>query len=54
MPAIGAPELLLILGIIVLIFGAGKLPELGSALGKSIREFRGAAEEIAPKDHTPA
>ena len=45
MPALGAPELIIILVIIVLIFGVGKLPEVGSALGKGIREFRGAAED---------
>jgi len=39
---LGAPELLLILGIIVIIFGVGKLPEVGSALGRSIREFKGS------------
>lgn len=40
MPHIGIPELLLILGIALLIFGPRKLPELGSALGKTIKEFR--------------
>jgi len=37
---IGPFELLLILLIVIIIFGVGKLPELGSALGKGIREFR--------------
>ena len=37
---IGAPELLLVLVIVVLIFGVGKVGDLGAALGKSIREFR--------------
>ena len=44
MPQLGAPELIIILVIIILIFGVGKLPEVGQALGKGIREFRGAAE----------
>lgn len=44
MPTLGAPELIIILVIIVLIFGAGKLPEVGQALGKGIREFRGATD----------
>ena len=44
MPTLGAPELIIILVIIILIFGVGKLPEVGQALGKSMREFRGAAE----------
>jgi len=37
---IGPFELVLILLIVIIIFGVGKLPELGSALGKGIREFR--------------
>jgi sec-independent protein translocase protein TatA len=45
--SIGATELLIILGIVVLLFGAGKLSGVGGALGKSIREFR---EE---RDSTP-
>lgn len=42
---LGVPELVLILGIIIVIFGAGKLPELGASLGKGIREFRSATSE---------
>jgi sec-independent protein translocase protein TatA len=37
---IGLPELLIILVIVVIIFGVGKLPEIGSALGKGIRNFK--------------
>ena len=37
---IGMPELLIILVIIVIIFGVGKLPEIGSALGKGIKNFK--------------
>jgi len=37
---IGPFELVLVLLIVIIIFGVGKLPELGSALGKGIREFR--------------
>jgi sec-independent protein translocase protein TatA len=37
---IGPFELILILLIVIIIFGVGKLPELGSALGQGIREFR--------------
>ncbi|MBI2957226.1 MAG: twin-arginine translocase TatA/TatE family subunit [Chloroflexi bacterium] len=36
----GLPELLIILVIVLLIFGAGKLPQIGGAIGKSIKEFR--------------
>src|SRR3712207_3546764 len=54
MPALGAPELIIILVIIILIFGVGKLPEVGQALGKGIREFRGAAEsDDDKKDEAP-
>jgi sec-independent protein translocase protein TatA len=37
---IGMQELLIILVIVLIIFGAGKLPEIGSALGKSIKNFK--------------
>jgi sec-independent protein translocase protein TatA len=50
MPTLGAPELIIILVIIILIFGVGKLPEVGQALGKGIREFRGAADEAEHDD----
>jgi sec-independent protein translocase protein TatA len=46
MPNIGAPELIVILVIALLIIGPGKLPEVGSALGKSIREFRKASSDV--------
>nr|WP_290669373.1 twin-arginine translocase TatA/TatE family subunit [Ardenticatena sp.] len=49
MPNLGVPELLIILVIVVIFFGVGRLPELGGALGRSIREFRKAtAEEETP------
>lgn len=41
---LGMSELLIILVIVMVIFGAGKLPELGGALGKGIKNFRRAAE----------
>lgn len=60
MPHLGVPELLIILVIIVLVFGVGKLPQIGKALGQGIREFRegtqGLAEEDTsegPADQTP-
>ena len=40
MPALGAPELIIILVIIILIFGVGKLPEVGAGLGRGIHEFK--------------
>lgn len=39
---LGAPELVLILIIGLVIFGPGKLPDIGKALGKSIKEFKSA------------
>ena len=43
---LGAPEILLILLVIIIFFGAKKIPELAQGLGKGIREFRKAAREI--------
>lgn len=45
---IGPFELILILAVVVIIFGVGRLPEVGGAIGKSIREFRKSARE--PED----
>jgi len=44
-------EILVILAVVIIIFGVGKLPRVGGALGNSIREFRGASrgdDEAAP------
>jgi len=46
MPTPGPLELVIILVIALLILGPGKLPEVGSALGKSIREFRKASADV--------
>jgi sec-independent protein translocase protein TatA len=43
----GVPELLIIAFIIILIFGVGRLPEVGGALGKGIREFRKSSKDDA-------
>ena len=54
---IGVWELLLILLIVLVIFGARRLPELGAGLGKSIRDFqkslRGGGESEDDQDRTP-
>ncbi|UFS72045.1 twin-arginine translocase TatA/TatE family subunit [Geomonas sp. RF6] len=45
----GLPELIVVLVIVLVVFGAGRLPEIGGALGKSIRNFKNASsgkEEI--------
>ena len=46
---IGFPELLIIMVIALLIFGPKKLPEVGKSIGKAIREFRKASDEIKDK-----
>ena len=47
---IGMPELIIILVIILIIFGAGKLPEIGAGMGKAIRNFKGATTEPERKE----
>jgi len=50
---IGLPELLLILGVALLIFGPKKLGELGKGLGEGIRNFRSSMSEGANPTSTP-
>ncbi len=50
MMGIGFPELMIILVIIMIIFGAGKLPEIGSAFGNSIRNFKKSMKEAEEND----
>lgn len=45
MGRLGIPELLIILGIVILIFGANRLPELGRGIGRGIRNFKNATRE---------
>jgi len=47
---IGMPELIIILVIILIIFGAGKLPEIGGGMGKAIRNFRNATSKTEEKE----
>jgi sec-independent protein translocase protein TatA len=49
MPRFGLPEILIILVIVILIFGANRLPELGRGIGKGIRNFKDATKN-AGKD----
>ena len=51
---IGMPEMLVILVIIFVVFGAGKLPEIGGAIGRSIKNFKKATREPDEIDVTPA
>ena len=51
---LGVPELIIILVIVMIIFGAGKLPQIGEGLGKGIKNFRKATKneeiDVTPKD----
>jgi len=52
--SLGVPELLIILVIVVIIFGAGKLPQLGKGLGEGIRNFKDATKNgEEPKNNPP-
>ena len=52
MMGIGFPELMIILVIIMIIFGAGKLPEIGSAFGRSIKNFKSSMKEAQEQDES--
>ena len=54
MPDIGPVELVIILVIALLVIGPGKLPDVGAALGRSIREFRKAASDVSDAVKTDA
>jgi sec-independent protein translocase protein TatA len=47
---LGVPELLIILVIVVFIFGANRLPQLATGLGKSIKNFKEASRDDSPSD----
>ncbi len=47
---LGMPELIIILVIILIIFGAGKLPEIGAVLGKGIQNFKKSSKEDKIED----
>ncbi len=47
---IGGPEIIIILIVVLILFGGKKIPELAKGLGKGIREFKNAAEDINIKD----
>ncbi len=50
---IGMPELIIILVIIFIIFGAGKLPEIGKGVGKGIKNFKNSLSGKDDPDDTP-
>lgn len=53
MANIGVPGLILILIVALLLFGPNKLPELGRAFGKTLREFKKGAREVMSDDDLP-
>jgi len=50
MPNLGGPELIIVLLIFVLLFGAKKLPELGSSIGKGIKNFKRGIDDASDED----
>lgn len=52
MPSIGAPELLIILAIVVVLFGATRIGDIGKGIGRGIREFRSEIKDTDEKDKT--
>lgn len=46
LPNVGIPEALILLFIVLLVFGAKRLPEIGGSLGKGIREFKSSIREV--------
>ncbi len=51
---LGMWEIILIFLVVLLLFGAKRLPEIGSSLGKGIREFKGSLREIEREINTPS
>ncbi|HEV8536097.1 MAG TPA: twin-arginine translocase TatA/TatE family subunit [Candidatus Limnocylindria bacterium] len=54
MPNIGGPELLLILAVVLIVFGAGKLPDVLGQLGRGVRSFRDESTSDKPASATSA
>jgi sec-independent protein translocase protein TatA len=50
---IGVPELIVILVIVLIVFGAGKLPEIGGAIGKSIKNFKKSVRDSDENETAP-
>ena len=54
MPHIGVQELLIVLVLVLLLFGARKVPEMARGLGQGLKEFKRAAHEVASEEPEPA
>ena len=52
MPAIGTTELIIILVIVVLLFGVGRISKIASEMGKGMRDFRSAFRDTEDKEET--
>ena len=50
---LGGPDLIIIMGIVLLLFGAKKLPELARGMGQAVREFSKAKDEFTSEIHRP-
>ena len=48
----GPMELIIVLVVVLIIFGVGRLPEIGGAMGKAIKEFRSTQKDITEEDAT--
>jgi sec-independent protein translocase protein TatA len=46
MPNIGWPELVILLVVVLIVFGPGKLPDIGNAIGRGVKEFRKASNDL--------
>jgi sec-independent protein translocase protein TatA len=53
MGGIGGPEMLIVLAVVLLLFGARKVPELARSLGQAKREFETGAHEAKARDELP-
>ena len=57
MPSIGWPELVILLVVVLIVFGPGRLPDIGNAVGRGLKEFRKASSDIEDSirgDSTPS
>lgn len=53
LPTIGPFELILVLAVLILLFGARKVPELARSIGQALGEFRHGTAEDEPDNHPP-